>query len=1598
MIEKLIEASIRNRFLVIIIAAALTVAGVYAMLNTPVDAIPDLSENQVIVFTDWMGRSPREIEDQVTYPLSRKLQGLVGVRAVRSSSEFNFSMITIIFEDSVDFYFARQRVTEKLAQAGTFLPAGVLPYLAPDATALGQIFWYTVETSASDPIDTSRLWALNKFYIAPQLNAAAGVADVATVGGSPLEYQIDVRPEALRAYGITLGDLYSAVAKSNMPAGGGVIQKNNAEYIVRGVGWIRGKDDIEMTVIKEVKGTPIYVKTVATVQLGTQFRRSVYEKDGNEVVGGVVLMRHQQNPLDVTQHVKQKIQELQPGLPAGVHIVAAYDRTRLIKGAIHTLTEVMWHEMTIASIAILLILMHVRSVFVICVTLPLAVLFSFLFMWILRQLGIIDIQANIMSLAGITISIGILVDQAIVMTENATHHLKEHFGDRPVSRDIADLVIEPCRTVGRPIFFSVMIMLLSFVPVFMLSGREGKLFHPLAFTKSFAMIGVALISVTLVPALIPIFIKGRLRSEEENAIVRSFTRIYKPLLTWALPRRNLVMWMFAVLLILGAGMFPLQALIGQGASENAWRATFLGVFGLVTSLTVILTTGKREGDGRYLMVAEGLLMMSAGCAWLGLNAAEILVNPALGGWIPLLKLLSWAASGVCLLGLALMAVLADKSGSDVRYLTVAVALLATSGGLFWLGHFWGVPAIDLTLVRWFWLVMAGLPLLAVFALTIWSQRAILRQFVTLGSLVMLGLWASRFSKIGVAFMPALDEGTTLDMPITVPRASVTQSADDLKARDALLRGFPEVESVIGKAGRADTPTDPAPLDMVETFVNFRPKEFWPKRVLKFDDALLQTENVWQKLEKQGFLKTVSDDERKNARNDAAQKALERFDETQRTLALLRYGEFERELEGTLTRFAVAETIRRIGLAGQLNWPDATTAAAQAERMTAEFTPKFGRWLARNPALEDAADLAQQAAADLSERGFVADVAAALQLKNSSIKEVAQQFAEALGAEHQTFAGVLLHDVTEHRLELWRERVRTINWELFDQGTEAFTTYALEEVAKAAVVAKLVPETPKGTQFERFSAEAIQGQLDREIDKTSFEPFAALRDELVKSFRKRVFLWPRKTGPKGDLVDDEMGRVLQVPGWSNIFTQPIINRIEMLSTGVRTDIGVKVFGPDLDTIDRVCKDIEAAIKPLNGARDTIASPIMGKGYLQVDINREAAARYGISVEDIQNEIEVALAGRAVTFTVEKRERFPVRIRYARAQREDEESIRRLLVSPGSMGGSAASSMGGDDKGSATVQFGGGVGTVAASPMGDQSHSATPGHAIAGKPLIPLGALAEVKVVEGPAMIKSENGRLLNYVTLNVRGRDIVGFVDEAQRVVSQKVKLPEGVHIEWSGEFEHQVRAARTLRFVFPAVIILIFVILYMTYHDLADAALMMLAVPEALAGGAFFMYLFPKIMQGWSAPPMEFSVAVWVGFIACFGMATETGIIMLVYLREAIAKRGGLENISSLEELRQAVIEGAVQRLRPKLLTEGVAIIAIFPMVFAKGVGGEILAPMALPVLGGLLISDEVVDLFLPVRFYWVRRTRWLKLQREREQKALEGVSTAKTLLPVTVG
>jgi Cu(I)/Ag(I) efflux system membrane protein CusA/SilA len=883
---------------------------------------------------------------------------------------------------------------------------------------------------------------------------------------------------------------------------------------------------------------------------------------------------------------------------------------------------------------------------------------------------------------------------------------------------------------------------------------------------------------------------------------------------------------------------------------------------------------------------------------------------------------------------------------------------------------------------------------------------------------------------------------------------VTETADDIKARDAILRQFPEVESVIGKSGRADTPTDPAPLEMLETFVNFRPKELWPKRAIKYDDAVQQVRIILAALEERGYVVAAPHAEDRDAVvNEAAMGAVGQFDESMRALALRRYREFERELAPMLTRFVIEDTIRRIRAAGHLVWPAGSSEEqALIDQLTSELTPAHGSWLAKNPVLEDVTRITQAVADRLaqqktfktwweltqislhelqeaklpptllarlkpltgkrfaSQSEFVAALkevlpeseiaehqdelvkqaagsvtpADALAVHESPLQSAMGVLGETLGVKPRTFAGVVLDAVSKRRMSLWRDQIhQKINWELLDRGVETFTWGALEEIGRAAKSHSLLGDAPHGPAFAAFVEEATRARNGKSHDSKSLAPFVALRQELEKPFAQKLFLWRRTPGPRGDLMQ-EIDTAAQVPGWSNIWTQPIQNRVDMLATGVRTQIGVKVFGPDLETINRVCKEIEQALKPIRGAQNVVAEPVMGKGYLEIKIDRQRAARYGVRVGDIQDTIEVALGGRVITQTVEGRDRFPVRLRYARDFREDEENVKRLLVSRSGMGGGAIR-MPGKASSATSAETPVPPPTMpAAEDFGGVSEAAG-----ANGPLqIPLSELADVRIVEGPAMIKSENGRLRNYVMLNVRGdRDVVGFVEEAQRVVAQKVKLPPGVHLEWSGEFEHQVRAARTLRIIFPAVIVLIFVILYLTYKDVMDAALMMLAVPEALAGGVFFQFLFPKIKAlDWSAAPEPFSVAIWVGYIAAFGMATETGIIMLVYLREAIEKRDGLENIKSLGELRQAVIEGAVHRLRPKLLTEGVAIIALAPMLFATGVGSEIISAMALPVLGGLLIADEVVDIFLPVRFYWVRRARWLKMQKQKGKAAANEV------------
>ncbi len=1318
MIESIIEWSIRNRYLVILASLALGLAGVRAMLTTPVDAIPDLSENQVIVFTDWMGRSPQEIEDQITYPMSVNLQGLAGVKVVRSSSEFNFSMITIIFDDATDYYFARERVLEKLSIASTFLPQGVTPYLAPDATAVGQIFWYTVE---GDGKDLGELRSIQDWYVRYQLNSVPGVAEVASVGGAPKEYQIDLDPNKLRAFGVSLGEVDRAVARSNSSVGGRVIHQGNAEFLIRSVGWIENLDDIRDTVIASRKnGTPVRVGDLGTVQIGPGFRRSVLEKDGKEAVGGVVLMRYGENPLEVTRKIKEKITALEVSLNAqGVRIVPFYDRTPLIHKALETVGGTVKEELIVCTIAILLVMGHVGNAFVVAVTLPMAILFSFLMM------KLFGMSSNIMSLAGISISVGILIDQAVVMGENAAHHLTRHFGRNRVTGDTTEIVIKACRTVGRPIFFSVLITILSFLPVFALTGREGKMFHPLAFTKTFALVGVALLSITLVPALIPIFLRGRIKSEEENWLVRTMIEIFKPMLSWLMDRTTLVCWLFAIILGLG-----------------------------------------------------------------------------------------YVAS----------------------------------------------------------------------------------------------------TRLGREFMPDLNEGSIMDMPTTVPRASLAQAGDDLKVRDGVLRDFPEVWQVVGKAGRAETPTDPSPLDMIETIVNLRDQEVWPRRKLRFEDAVGQTQHVLAALESNGFLRRpAAGEDRAGLVDEAAMTVAETVDRTLRDLAVLRLKEFRPELGRALVGDAVDDLLSRVAPSAVVRKPSADERRAVIDALVTTV----GERLAVEVSADDSADLARDASRRLVALGVLRNRADLLSPPPSALERVSEAAGDVLGfARPSLFSRV--HDglVASHARRLG-ERVRTLQWELFDRAVGTATWTALVELSRLGRERKLVRREP--------TPEALR----------------ALAPSLEAPFAGRLLLW-KKT--KQDLVE-EMETALQMPGWGNSFTQPIANRIEMLSTGVRLPVAAKVFGPDLAEVQRVSQEVAAVLRGVRGSANVFADQITGKPYVEIHIDRKKASRYGINVGDIQDVVEVAMGGRPLTQTVEGRERYPVRVRYARDYRDDLEALRNILVSTRGMAA---------DTGPAGAT-GGGMGSMT-SPSPEPSKTGP----------VPLSAVAEVRVVEGPSMIKSENGLLRAYVQCRVQNRDEVGFVEEARRAVAEKVMLPIGMYIEWSGTFEHQVRANKTLRIVFPAVIAVIALILYLTHKSWTDAALMMTSVLGALAGGAIFQWLFG----------FHFSVAVQVGYIACFGMAVETGVVMLVYLREAIDERGGLDGIGSIAELRQAILEGAIHRLRPKLLTEGAAIVSIAPMLWASGVGAEVIRPMAAPVLGGLLIADEVIDVFLPVLYFAVQKRLWAKAHR----------------------
>ncbi|MDQ3621421.1 MAG: CusA/CzcA family heavy metal efflux RND transporter [Verrucomicrobiota bacterium] len=1081
MINRLIEWSLRNRFLVACAVLFTVGFGIRAVFKTPVDAIPDLSENQVIVFADWMGRSPQEVEDQVTYPLSVNLQGLSGVKTVRANSMFGFSLITIIFDDAIDNYFARQRVLERLNYLGGILPQGVEAKLGPDATGLGWVYQYYLAVDPSQApgggYDLGELRSVQDWFVRYQLNAVQGVAEVGSVGGFVKQYQIEVDSQKMRALGVSLNMVMMAVGRSNLNVGGKTIEESGMEFVVRGVGLVKNAGDLEKIVLMEKEGTPIYLKDVARVELGGDFRRGVLDVDGREVVGGTVVMRTGENAHDVIKRLKTKIAQISPSLPPGVSIKPFYDRSELIDRTIETLKHALTEEIILVTLAHIIFLFHFRSILIVTFPLPVSILVSFILM---KQFGI---TSNIMSLSGIAIAIGVLVDAAIVLTENVIRHAEEaekKKGGRLTKAETFEVVLSASKQVGRPIFFAMAIIILAFVPVFALTGQEGKLFHPLAFTKTFAMIGSTLLAVTIVPVLCTWLVRGPFHSEDRNIVMRVLLRIYEPVLDFALRRRKTILALAALLL------------------------------------------------GCAIIVAFGL---------------PAAVNQRLSAVPPLQRL--------------------------------------TAG-------------------------------------------------------------------MGKEFMPPLNEGSLLFMPTFVPATALSEVKRVMAWQDRVIKETPEVLSAAGKLGRADTATDPAPTEMIETTIMLKPQREW-----------------------------------------------------------------------------------------------------------------------------------------------------------------------------------------------------------------------------------------------------------------------------------------RKGMTKQALVNELMEKMRLVPGAVPGFLQPIENRVLMISTGIRAQLGVKILGDDLDALQKKAFEVERIVKGVRGAAGVAPSRVQGKPFLEIEVNREAMARYGLQAQDVLDTVEAGLGGKNVTTTIEGRARYPIQVRLERSEREDLTRLKDVLVS---------------------------------SPSGK---------------VIPLGQVAEIKRVEGPSEIASENGRLRVYVQANVQDRDLGGFVEEVKARIDEEIipSLPKGMTIEYSGEFENQIRAAKTLRLIVPSVLFIIFLLLYIVYHSAREAAHVILAVPFALSGGVFLQYLMG----------FNFSVAVWVGYIALFGTAIQTGVVMVVYLEEALEQKKRERGAAfDHADLIAAVKEGARLRLRPKVMTVATIVASLLPIMWSTRTGAEVMKPLATPVIGGMVSSLLHILIVTPVIFVWLRSR-----ERKAQPPAGDGASIA---------
>ncbi|UCF05465.1 MAG: efflux RND transporter permease subunit [bacterium] len=1197
----------------------------------PVDAIPDIGENQQIVFTQWMGRSPQDIEDQITYPLTVSLLGIPGIKTIRSYSYFGFSTIYVIFKDDVEFYWSRSRVLEKLSSlpAGT-LPTEVQPTLGPDATALGQIFWYTLEgrdenDKPTGGWDLHELRSIQDWTVRYALMAADGVAEVASIGGFVQEYQVDVNPDALRAYGISLTDVFQSVKMSNIDVGARTIEINRIEYVIRGLGFIEEIEDIGSSVIKEKNNVPVRVKDVATVSLGPALRRGALDKGGAEAVGGVVVVRFGENPLAAIKNVKEKIAEISPGLPkktlsdgvvSQVRIVPFYDRTGLIYETLGTLNTALIDEILVTIIVVIIMVMHLPSSLLISGLLPLTILMVFIAM---KYFGV---DANIVALSGIAIAIGTIVDMGIVITENILRHLNA----APPGSNKLEVIFGATSEVGSAVLTAISTTVVSFLPVFTMIAAEGKLFKPLAYTKTFALIASVIVALAIIPPFAHLLFTRTMRSAAQ--------RRYLPfgLLLASAGAFFLSLWLVAIALLVIATYMLLEKRLPERITAHTPKMlNYLVVF----FVGLLLTSHWRPfGPGKALILSF------------------IFVLVLLGGFLYLFKLLMNVYEPV------LRWFLDHK-----KLFLLLPALLVIFGCFIWLG---------------FDDVVGFVP----------DRIKSTRPYSILNH---------AFPGLGKEFMPALDEGSFLYMPTTMPHASIGEALDVLQTQDKAFSALPEIESVVGKIGRVDSPLDPAPISMVETVINYKPEYITDRdgKPLRF----------------------------KYNRNE---------------------GEFVRDGNGELVPDKRGRPYR--------NWRD-----------------------------------------------------------------------------H-------IHSPDD----IWKEIVKT--------GKLTGTTSA----------------------------------------------------------------------PK---------------------LQPIETRIVMLQSGMRAPMGVKVKGPDLETIQRVGFEIEKHLKdiPQVEPATVLADRIVGKPYLEIEIDREKIARYGLHIRHVQDIIEVAIGGKRVTSTVEGRERYPVRIRYQRELRNTIEMLGKILVS---------------------------------APGGAQ---------------IPLAELAEIRFVRGPMVIKSEDTFLVGYVIFDKKpGYAEVEVVDAADAYLKEKIRngeleIPAGVSYSFAGSYENQVRSEAKLRVVLPLALMIIFLILYFQFKRVPITLLVFSGIFVAWAGGFIMLWLYGRewfldfslfgtdMRELFQIRQYNLSVAVWVGFLALFGIASDNGVIISTYLKQVFA----LRKPSTVKDIREATIHAGMRRIRPALMTSATTILALIPVLTSSGRGSDIMVPMAIPSFGGMMVV--LITVFLVPVLYSALAERRLK-------------------------